>query len=771
LVGDDISAAAMKRIAHSLIAVALICSLPAQTGFAQESAIHSQNVQAHPINLDFESGSIGALPEGWVCPTKGYVAQLSDQQTQSGKRAAVLESQSGAANPPFGNLMQAFDATTLRGHRVRFKAFVRLEPRTERVAAYLWMRVDRTASKIGFFDNMANRPIRSSEWKAYEITGDVDDDAQVINVGMLLIGQGSAWIDTGSFEDLGKPVVRAEPPRPFTGRGLDNVIAFTRLLGYVRHFQPSDEAAATDWNVFTVQGMIEVESAKNVNDLATKLAAIFQPIAPTVRISSNEKAPSLPGELSPPANHSTLQVVSWRNQGFGPNATEDATYRSERVRVPVTANTPDPQKVFRANLGGGVSALVPLTLFADAQGTLPHSTARTTATDSLVKYSGNDRATRLADVALAWNIIEHFYPYFDVVKTDWPQVLKTTLTEAATDTSAEDFGVTLRRMMAQLQDGHAQVQYPGAWFDDSIPVMFGWIEGHLVITETALEGAEGLQPGDIVLKIDGRNAPDVVSERESLISGATPQWRRFIAVAFLPTGPKDSEMTLEVEEGSGRRRLVTLRRSVKADSLNETRPAKIAELRPGIYYVALDRIKDEDFKNALPQLEKAIGIVFDLRGYPSVSPMIISHLIDQPVTSARWMVPIITTPDHLNIVDYETGGRWNLKPIAPRLKAKLAFLTDGRAISYAESYMGIIEAYKLAEIVGEPTAGTNGNINSFTVPGGYSIIFTGMKVLKHDGSQHHGIGINPTVPVSRTLRGVRERRDEQLERALAVVSQ
>jgi C-terminal processing protease CtpA/Prc len=210
---------------------------------------------------------------------------------------------------------------------------------------------------------------------------------------------------------------------------------------------------------------------------------------------------------------------------------------------------------------------------------------------------------------------------------------------------------------------------------------------------------------------------------------------------------------------------------VKADSLNETRPAKIAELRPGIYYVALDRIKDEDFKNALPQLEKAIGIVFDLRGYPSVSPMIISHLIDQPVTSARWMVPIITTPDHLNIVDYETGGRWNLKPIAPRLKAKLAFLTDGRAISYAESYMGIIEAYKLAEIVGEPTAGTNGNINSFTVPGGYSIIFTGMKVLKHDGSQHHGIGINPTVPVSRTLRGVRERRDEQLERALAVVSQ
>ena len=83
--------------------------------------------------------------------------------------------------------------------------------------------------------------------------------------------------------------------------------------------------------------------------------------------------------------------------------------------------------------------------------------------------------------------------------------------------------------------------------------------------------------------------------------------------------------------------------------------------------------------------------------------------------------------------------------------------------------MGIVEAYKLGEIVGEPTAGTNGNINPFTLSGGYTIYWTGMKVLKHDGTPHHGVGIRPTVPVSRTIRGVAEGRDEQLERALAVV--
>ena len=80
--------------------------------------------------------------------------------------------------------------------------------------------------------------------------------------------------------------------------------------------------------------------------------------------------------------------------------------------------------------------------------------------------------------------------------------------------------------------------------------------------------------------------------------------------------------------------------------------------------------------------------------------------------------------------------------------------------------MGIVENYKLGEIVGEPTISTNGDVNSFDLPGGFRIFYTGMKVLKQDGSQHHGVGILPTVPASRTRAGVAAGRDEVLERAL-----
>lgn len=771
-----------SRLLACCLSVILVCLLaaPSRDAFAQSSPVRSETVRPRPFNLDFEQGTVGQVPDGWDSPTGvTYAAELTEVQPKSGKRAALLSSVEGAtaAGPVFGNLMQAIDAAPFRGRRVRFRAAVRMEPAEPGTRAQLWLRVDRSANKPGFFDNMGDRPVNSGEWQYYEIVGDVEEDAAVINIGMILLGKGKAWLDDVSFEDLGRPVVRAEAAHPLNARGLENLVAFTRLLGYVRHFHPSDESAAADWDAFAVDGVVAVEGTKNAAELARKLEYIFRPVAPTLRVFPAGERPRPPRELAPSRGDLSLKVVSWRHKGFGQKAAQRSIYTSERVwkDAPggvIPENSPDPEKPFVAILGGGVSSLVPLALFADAKGTLPHAAPHAAESkDALVKYSGDDRATRLADVALAWNILQHFYPYFDVVQTDWQQALRAALTSAAEDQDERAFLKTLRRMVAQLHDGHGGVYHPSESAVYTVPVIFGWVEGRLVITDVAADGAGGLRPGDIVLKVEGRPSVEALAEREALISGATPQWRRYVALNQLRMGANDSELRLDVQTQTDQARSVTLRRNMQAQNLQETRPPKVDELKAGVFYLDLARINDEDFQAVLPQLEQAKGLIFDLRGYPSVSPVIIQHLIDKPVESARWLVPIVTTPDHAHVSEYDTGGRWTLEPIAPRLKAKIAFLTDGRAISYAESYMGIIEAYKLAEIVGEPTAGTNGNINPFALPGNYRVVWTGMKVLKHDGSRHHGVGIQPTAPVPRTIRGVRERRDEQLERAVALVSQ
>jgi C-terminal processing protease CtpA/Prc len=170
----------------------------------------------------------------------------------------------------------------------------------------------------------------------------------------------------------------------------------------------------------------------------------------------------------------------------------------------------------------------------------------------------------------------------------------------------------------------------------------------------------------------------------------------------------------------------------------------------------------------VPRLEKAKGIIFDMRGYPG-QPGIqaLAHLTDNVIRSAKWNIPQPSMPDRLDFPFVESG--WPVQPAKPYFTARRVFLTDGRAISYAETVMGIVEYFKLGEIVGGPTAGTNGNVNPFRLPGGYTIAWTGMKVLKHDGSQHHGIGILPTVPASRTRKGVSEGKDEILLRGLEVV--
>jgi C-terminal processing protease CtpA/Prc len=177
--------------------------------------------------------------------------------------------------------------------------------------------------------------------------------------------------------------------------------------------------------------------------------------------------------------------------------------------------------------------------------------------------------------------------------------------------------------------------------------------------------------------------------------------------------------------------------------------------------VDIDRITDADWRAALPRLTGARAVVFDLRGYPRGISYLFHFAAEGVIDSAQWHIPTPEKPDRVDLTFRRDPG-WNLIPVEPYLRAKKVFLTDGRAISFAESVMGVIEAYKFAEIVGSTTAGTNGNINVFNVPGGFRLVFTGMKVLKQDGSRHHGVGIAPTIPLSRTRAGVAAGKDEVL---------
>jgi len=562
--------------------------------------------------------------------------------------------------------------------------------------------------------------------------------------------------------------------RPLDERGLENLVAFSRLFGYVRFFHPIEEQDEAFWAWFAVEGARRAEPAGTPRELAAELAQLVQLFAPTVSVFPQGGRPGDSPALQRPEGVEKLFLRDWRHQGVqlsaGPNV-----YRSTRRRELVRGDAlpegcADPADPWRAQLAAGIGCRVPLALWDDGAGTLPHVDRAPLCAGlaPLEEYTAADRATRLAAVVMGWNVFQHFYPYFDVAEVDWRAELRRALHAAAEGAGEREFLDTLQRMVAALRDGHGNVLHPAFQDDGQLPVLWDWVEGALVVTEARPQ--VDLARGDVVLRIDGADVAEALAREEERISGATPQWIRAKALGVLRTGNQGESVALDVRSPSGEERSVEVAFGPPDFEFREPLPAPVEELSAGIWYLDLDRAKTEEFLEVLGELEEARGIVFDLRGYPRQFDALrcFPHLIREHATSAQWHIPVVTRPDGEGR-DW-MQSQWELDPKEPYLGAPKAFITGGGAISYAESCLAIVEHYRLAEIVGGPTAGTNGNINPFVLPGGYRVLWTGMRVLKHDGSRHHGVGILPTVPVERTLEGVIEGRDELLEAAVATVS-
>jgi C-terminal processing protease CtpA/Prc len=742
-------------------------SLLAALSLAGSIAAAPEGAAQGIANPGFEEGAPALT--GWrFAPAQQYAVALDSVDAKEGRWAARVTAQAGGPPNEFGSLSQRLEGAPLRNKRVRYRAWVRTELEPGASLSGLWLRVDRPNGARGFFDNMGARPIRGrTGWQQYEITGTVAYDAEAVYLGMLVVGAGQAWLDASSLEVLGD-IPAPEAARPLAPRGLENLTAFARLLGYVRYFHPSDQAVATDWNAFAWAGVRAVEGAPDAARLAAVLDSLFRPIAPSIVVRAGEPGVAPSGTAAPSGD--SARIVWWRHYGVGP-VSERSNYRSVRTSIPVGGALPDtvpnPAEPLRVQLGGGVSAVIPTALYADAGGTLPHAAAPPAA--PVTPATGDDRATRLANAALAWNVFQHFYPYFDVVEVDWPAELPRALHAAATDANECAFLVTMRRLVAALDDGHGGVRHGCEGPQRSPPLLVESVEGRPTVVAVG-PGVEGVRLGDVVVRVDGRSADSLVAARGELISAATPGWRGYVAYGGLLAG-RDSVVRVTVQHPGGDTATVPLRRAPSAQPVAERKPEPVAELRPGIWYVDLDRVTTAQLQAAVPNLERASGLIFDMRGYPDgLNPLeFFSHLIREPGASAQWHIPVVTRPDNPR-QRFDAPGRWPLQPAAPYLAAPRVFITDGRAISFAESMMGIVEAYRLGEIVGQPTAGTNGNVSSFELPGGYSIGWTGMRVLKHDGSRHHGVGILPTVPAVRTRAGVAAERDELLEKAIEVVT-
>jgi C-terminal processing protease CtpA/Prc len=650
------------------------------------------------------------LPQvAWQHRGLGKTENPSSQDTYLSKRTNRTLLLQTTTNPnsnaaSFCTITQTINLKPYQGKKIRLQADVFPHVLGNESQAQLWVRIEKNKTVVHFY-NMDDKPIKTPKLATYEIIAPVAPDATTLYFGGFLVGFGSADFSNFSlsYDDNGTwKPIKIQNPN----------------------------FASVDNNG------IPLEWTNNLQ------------FASTYAIST-----------SPNAGNKTLTIAS---------NTQPTELKTDIIhtRLPNNATT-------TINLGADIQCRLPMSLPTDPNHTLPQADPNTLQNlkNELAKISQqngtiDDLSPRVASIIIAWNSLQHFYPYFDVTKPNWEKALTESLQKAAFEYNEEpDYYNTLQAMLAPLQDAHIFISAPALNRKMvRLPVTLVRADNKIIVADPC--GSQ-LQLGDEITEIDDTPVNELYKQAYDLASGSD-QWREIVALDNLATAELGSTAQITVRRKGNTITIALPRSNEKTPS-----PAALKDLETlpnNIYYINLTTATSQQIAEQADKIAQAKGVIFDLRGYPNETHQVLGYLTDKTILSPIWNTPEIIYPDHTQM-QYDTSGRWSITPQQPRIAGKAVFLTNANAVSYAETILGMVEYYKLATIIGSPTAGANGNINTITLPDGYKITFTGMRVLKHNNTQHHLIGIQPNILVKPTANGIANGRDEVLDRAIQFINE
>jgi len=404
-------------------------------------------------------------------------------------------------------------------------------------------------------------------------------------------------------------------------------------------------------------------------------------------------------------------------------------------------------------------------------------------------------AERAAAVATIWAEARYNFAYWDRVRADWDSALTANLKLAPEPQSDLLFCRRLRRLVALLGDGQSAVIPPPAVRSRIArpPLLLASVERRPFLLDYAendeMRVARPERLGEI-LAVQGMPADAWL--RDSVlpeISAATAadRWQR--AVTWMLQGEKGTTLQLLLRVPGGGERGVSVTRSVSLNDRWPLEPAAFAvESLPGrVVIVRLNSLSDADevrrFDRAFADFGGVQGLVVDLRraagggGRTELGYQILGRLAGKPFVAARWK-----TPEHRAVFrawnETDSATTWYAPPAdtvrphgaAPAYGGPIAVLAGTATAGAAEDFLAAFRAAGRGVIVGEPSAGSPGDVAAFPLPKGWTVQFSVSHHAAPDGTEFAGTGIKPDLPVAPTVRDVLAGADPALDRAKAYVS-
>jgi C-terminal processing protease CtpA/Prc len=746
----------LKNIMNKLIIAVLLAF-----SFIQ-NACSQVKVTQQTLNLDFEQHQNG-FPSKWTASgDKDYNVYVDSVNKKSGKFSAVIEN--NGSKKDFRALSIALPAN-YEGKSIRLSGFIKTENVREGYAG-LWIRID---PNIGF-DNMSKRGVTgTTDWAAFEITLPLNaKETDQIIVGGLLVGKGKMWLDglkiTVDGMELDDPNLKLHQKEIFLAQAdhafddgskitfptlnqdlIHNLDLLGKVWGLMKYHHPEIAKGKYNWDYELFRFLPQYLALKDKlqrDDLLINWIKKYGllPACKTCKTSPPD------AKLKPD--------LSWINNYD----------LSESLKTQLTEiyNNRNQGSNYYIALHPGVGN--------------PNFTNE----KPYAQMSYPDAGFRLLSLYRYWNMINYFFPYRHLTDQKWDTVLEMYLSKFLNANDKLAYELAAVQVIGEVNDTHANL-WGGR---DKTNALRGtkfaafkaeFVESKLVVTDyfnPELSAVAKVRIGDVITHLDGRTIASLVDSLKPYYPASNSAARlRDISIDLLRT-PKNTISLNYISEGQKQqvnvptyeRKDIKMYHWYKVDSSQ-----KCYKLLEGnIGYVTLANIKQED----IPEIKKAFkntkGIIIDIRNYPStfVPFALGSYFVNEPTSFVKFTMGNPNNPGEFAVRE---GPK--ITSDHNKYQGKLVVLVNENSQSQAEYTAMAFHSVKNATIVGSTTAGADGNVSNIVLPGGLRTMISGIGIYYPNGKETQRVGIIPDIVVKPTINGIKNGKDEVLERAIKVINQ
>ena len=717
------------------------------------------NVVTAEFNFGFETNSLTQnLPDKWFQWGSNYLIKIDTTNKHSGKNSIIIQPSEGRTANSFGCIAYSIPAQ-YEGKEIELRAFMKLLKVSEGPIG-LMLRIDGSSGSLQF-DNMQQKNIMgTSDWTSYSVILPYPQSAKIIYFGAILSGKGQLWVDDFellidgvSIEKVKKvkpEVLKAELDREFDkGSGilsfeinkqrLEDLKLLGLVWGLLKYYHPNIAAGNFNWDyqLFRILPQIlKIKSPKErdiiLYNWVTFLGA-FDTIGKSFKADSEIKI---------------MPDLAWISKS---NFSKELTALLLNVK-----NAKRTGKNYYISLADNVRNPV----FSNENAY------------AWMQYP--DIGFRLLSLYRYWNIIQYYSPYKYLIEENWEEVLGEFIPKFINASDETHYRLKVLELIARVNDTHANI-----WSDNILSRYLGinyapyevqFIEGVPVISncyEVRSNFSPQLQKGDVILSINKKPIDKILSDRLEISPASNyPTKLRYIARNLLRTN--DSILDIEFKRGD-----LAYQKNIRTfpqEKINMTQRMDTCFkfIQPDIAYLYPGSIKNKYLPLIMSKVQNSKGLIIDLRCYPSefIVFTLSSFLLPQNTPFVKFSRGSIEYPG-LFVIDKGllSVGRNN----SDFYKGKVIILVNETTISQAEYTAMALRVAPKATVVGSTTAGADGNVSPFSLPGGINTMITGIGVYYPDGSETQRVGIIPDIEIKPTIQGLKRNQDELLEKAVEII--